>query len=49
VSPELHAHAFDGRQNLLEIADIGAQPQSGPARVLNFQMTKVQFGLAARH
>ena len=41
-------HAVDGRVDLLEVGDIGADAQRVAAGVLDFQMRQVQFRLAAR-
>jgi hypothetical protein len=45
---ELHAHAFGCRAHLLVIANVGADPESGPAAMFNLQVTKIEFGFATR-
>jgi hypothetical protein len=44
----MDARAFDGGVHLLEIADVGADAESGSAGVLDFEVTEVEFGFASR-
>ena len=43
----MNAHAIHCRVDLFEIADVGAHAQGVASAVLDFQMSGVEFGLAA--
>ena len=46
-SAPLTRHAVYSRGNLIEIADVGAQTQSGTASVFDFKFGNVEFALTA--